>query len=210
MATAEFRIRRCETRDEAAVYDVCLQTGDAGNDATHLHDDPRALGHIYVGPYMKLEPDLAFVLEDQIGVCGYVLGALDSVKFYQAYRNEWLPPIRAEHPEPTGNPASWTPTQKLYYDYYHPDIFYPEPISEYPSHMHIDLLPRAQGQGWGAKMVYTLLEELKRRRSPGVHLAMNTANDRAYGFYRKLGFHELARVNDTIYMGRKLLGCMVT
>ena len=204
MATAEFKIRRCEPRDEAAVYAVCLKTGDAGNDVTHLHDDPQALGHIYVGPYMRLEPDLAFVLEDQIGVCGYVLGALDTVKFYHAYVSEWLPRIRAQHPEPTGDPASWTPTQKIYYEYYHPDIFYPEPISEYPSHMHIDLLPRAQRQGWGTRMVHTLLDELTRRGSAGVHFAMNAANQRAYAFYRKLGFHELARTADTIYMGKRL------
>jgi ribosomal protein S18 acetylase RimI-like enzyme len=204
MATADFKICRCELRDEAGVYEVCLKTGEAGNDATHLHDDPRALGHIYVGPYMKLEPDLAFVLEDHIGVCGYVLGALDSAKFYQAYLNEWLPPIRAQHPEPTGNPTSWTATQKIYYEYHHPDIFYPKSISEFPSHMHIDLLPRAQGQGWGAKMVQTLLDELKRKSSPGVHLAMNAANHRAYAFYRKLGFDELTRASDTIYLGKRL------
>jgi ribosomal protein S18 acetylase RimI-like enzyme len=204
MATDDFKIRRCKTRDEPAVYEVCLKTGDAGNDATQLHDDPRALGHIYVGPYMKLEPEFAFVLEDHLGVCGYVLGALDSVKFYQAYLNEWLPPIRVQHPEPTGNPATWTPTEKIYYEYYHPDIFYPQPINKYPSHMHIDLLSRAQGQGWGTRMVGTLVDELKRKGSPGVHLAMNAVNYRAYGFYQKLGFHQLARLCDTIYLGKLL------
>lgn len=204
MAIADFKIRRCEPRDEAAVYEVCLKTGHAGNDATHLHDNPRALGHIYVGPYMHLEPELAFVLEDQIGVCGYVLGALDSAKFYQAYLSEWLPCIRAQHPEPTGDPASWTPTQKIYYEYYHPEVFYPQPISEYPSHMHIDLLPRAQGRGWGTRMTETLLQGLIASGSPGVHLAMNGANNRAYAFYRKLGFDELARTADTIYMGKRL------
>src|SRR5262245_55864594 len=196
MATADFKIRPCEPRDEAVVYEVCLRTGDAGNDATPLHDDQRALGHIYVGPYMKLEPELAFVLEDQIGVCGYVLGAQDSVKFYHAYLNEWLPRIRAQHPEPTGDPVAWTPTQKIYYEYYHPDIFYPQPINQYPSHMHIDLLLRAQGQGWGTRMVRTLLDELKRKGSPGVHLAMNAVNHRAYGFYQKQVFHELVRLRD--------------
>ena len=204
MGNADFKIRRCAPRDEAAVYDVCLKTGNAGEDATDLHDDPRALGHIYVGPYVHLEPNLAFVLEDEIGVCGYVLGALDSAEFYHAYLTQWLPPIRGKYPEPTGDPARWTPTQKIYHEYYHPDIFYPQPISEYPSHMHIDLLPRAQGKGWGAKMVNTLLEELKRRDSSGVHLALNAANHRAARFYQRLGFCELARAEDTIYMGKRL------
>ena len=41
-------------------------------------EDPDALGRIYVGPYLKYEPDLALVLEDGEGVCGYCLGAMDS------------------------------------------------------------------------------------------------------------------------------------
>src|SRR6266513_2206432 len=100
MLPAPFKIRHCEPRDEAAVYEVCLRTGDNGNDATRFFDDPKALGHIFVGPYMKLEPELALVLEDLRGVCGYVLGALDSKKFYDAYLNQWLPGILSQHPEP--------------------------------------------------------------------------------------------------------------
>jgi len=56
MKIVPLNLRRYERRDEAAVYEVCLRTGDNGNDATQLYDDPRALGHIYVGPYLKLEP----------------------------------------------------------------------------------------------------------------------------------------------------------
>ena len=32
---------------------------------------------------MALQPGLAFVLEDDEGVCGYTLGALDSPSFYK-------------------------------------------------------------------------------------------------------------------------------
>jgi ribosomal protein S18 acetylase RimI-like enzyme len=53
-------------------------------------------------------------------------------------------------------------------------------------------------------MVGTLVDELKRKGSPGVHLAMNAVNYRAYGFYQKLGFHQLARLCDTIYLGKLL------
>ena len=120
MKTGSFEIRRAEPGDEPGAYAVCLQTGDGGKGAAHLYDDPRALGHIYVGPYLKLEPDLAFVLGDPEGVCGYVLGALESRTFYHAYVHDWLPGIRHAHPKPTGDPASWTRTQKLYYEYYHP------------------------------------------------------------------------------------------
>lgn len=201
---AEFTIRRCEPRDWDAVYEVCLRTGDDGKDGTHLFDDPKALGHIYVGPYMKLEPELAFVLEDGQGVCGYVLGAFDSKKFYACYLNEWLPGIRRNYSEPTGDPAQWSHTQRACWQYYHPEIFWPEPYEDYPSHLHIDLLPRAQGRRLGGEMMRLLLAALIERGSIGTHLAMALSNARAERFYKKLGFHELARRSEALYLGKQL------
>ena len=48
-AMAEVRRYRAEDLDD--LYRVCLETGDAGKDATALHDDPALLGHVYVGAY---------------------------------------------------------------------------------------------------------------------------------------------------------------
>jgi ribosomal protein S18 acetylase RimI-like enzyme len=209
MAPPDFHIRPCRPGDEAAAYEVCLKTGDSGRDGTHLYpDDPHALGRVFVGPYLSLEPELAFVLTDAAGVCGYVLAALDSERFYRRFCEEWLPPIRAQFPEPSGDPATWSPAQKVYYEYHHPDIHYPESFRVYPAHLHIDLLPRAQGCGQGKRMMEWMLEALVAKGSPGVHLGLSAANQRAYRFYLKLGFAELARVGATtpqvIYMGRKL------
>jgi GNAT superfamily N-acetyltransferase len=208
MPPSSFTIRPCLPSDEPAAYDVCLKTGDSGRDATHLYDDPCALGHIYVGPYIQLEPGFAFVLEDPLGVCGYVLGAFDSDTFHQGYVTQWLPKLRARHPEPTNDPSTWTLTQRLYHAYYQPDIYYPDSFRAYPSHLHIDLLARAQGRGLGKAMVQVLLDRLVAKGSPGVHLAMSAANERAYRFYVKLGFQELARVGtdqpQTVYLGKRL------
>lgn len=190
-----------------AAYDVCLRTGDGGRDATRLYDDPGALGRIYVGPYLKFEPALAAVAEDSAGVCGYVLGALDSRRFYQRYLEEWIPEIQRQFPAPPPPPASWTPTQRAYHDYHHPEVFCPEPYEDYPSHLHIDLVARVQGQGLGKRMIGWLLGELRARGSAGVHLGMHPDNARAEGFYKKLGFTDLARTGSgsdgTLYLGLK-------
>ena len=77
LSLGEFTLRRAQPTDRAGAYRVCLLTGDSGRDATHLHQDPDALGNVYVGAYLAFEPDLAFVLEDAEGICGYTLGALD-------------------------------------------------------------------------------------------------------------------------------------
>jgi ribosomal protein S18 acetylase RimI-like enzyme len=208
MSAAPFEIRPYRPADEDAVYDVCLKTGIAGQDATHLYSDPKALGHIFVGPYLHLEPELAFVLEDSQGVCGYVLGALDSARFYRAYLERWLPELRKFRPDPCGNPAEWTPTEKAYHQYHHPKIYFPGHFRDYPSHLHIDLLPRAQGRGNGQRMMATLLERLRQLGATGVHLSMASTNSRAERFYQKLGFHELDRTGagdeQTLYLVRKL------
>jgi ribosomal protein S18 acetylase RimI-like enzyme len=64
-------------------------------------------------------------------------------------------------------------------------------LNDYPAHLHIDLLPAAQGQGLGRELIATLLEELRRREVAGIHLEMDGNNTGAGIFYQRLGFTEL-------------------
>jgi ribosomal protein S18 acetylase RimI-like enzyme len=203
-SSGPFRIRLAAPTDRAAAYAICLQTGDSGRDATSLHQDPDALGHVYVGAYLQLQPDLAFVLEDAAGVCGYALGALDSRAFFARYEKEWLPPLRAARPPPTGDRAHWSRDQQLWHLYHHPEFHFPASFLSFPSHLHIDLLPRAQGRGLGRTLMHELLAALVRLGSVGTHLAMALDNHRAARFYAALGFSELDRTADTLYLGRRL------
>lgn len=204
-------IRFAKPGDEAAAYHVCLKTGDYGNDGEHLYpEDPDALGRIFVGPYLAFEPQSSLILEDADGVCGYALAALDSRTFYARYESEWRPALCRQFPDPTGDARGWTPVQQVHHAYHHPDYFCPEPYDAYPSHLHIDLLPRAQGRGYGRTMMERLMTLLRERGSPGVHLGLAAPNTRAFGFYERLGFRELARVGSgadaCIYMGITLGG----
>jgi len=202
-------IRDVQPGDEPAAYYICLKTGDNGKDGEpYYREDPDALGRIYVGPYLKFEPELALILEDAQGVCGYALGAFDSRQFYERYENEWRPTLCRQFADPPGNPARWTRVQTIHHLYHYPDIFCPEPYAAYPSHAHIDLLSRAQGRGFGRKMMEIIVDRLRARGSPGVHLGVSVVNEAALAFYRKLGFCELARqgteTDGCIYMGKKL------
>lgn len=203
-----FSIRPYEARDLKAAYGICLKTGDSGEDASELYDDPDILGHLYAGPYVTLEPELAFTLtsqeEGEEEVVGYILGAFDTERFSKRYRLEWLPPLQAELPDPTGNPENWTLSERLYHRIHHPDLSKPVDLSTYPSHLHIDLLPRAQGQGWGRKLMETLLGELRRRGAAGVHLGLGASNRKAFEFYKRVGFEVLVEVPKEVYMGQAL------
>lgn len=202
-------VRAARAGDEPGAYHVCLKTGNHGQDGAQLYrDDPDALGRIFVGPYLTLEPELSLVLDDDQGICGYALGALDSRAFYARYESEWRPRLCAAFAEPHGDPTRWTPTERVHFAYHHPDYFCPEPYETYPSHLHIDLLPRAQGRGYGRRMIEQLLDRLRQRRSPGAHLGVSLLNSRARAFYAHRGFTELTRTgsgDDTcVYMGLSL------
>ena len=204
-----FTLRPARPGDEPGAYYVCLKTGDHGRDGEPFYrDDPDALGRIFVGPYLAYEPELSLILEDERGICGYAFGALDSRAFYARYEAEWRPTLCARFPEPQGDPSRWTRVQQVHYGYHHPDYFCPEPYADYPSHMHIDLLERARGQGWGRRMMEQIMDKLRARGSPGAHLGVSVLNKPAVGFYQRLGFRELIRVGTQtegcIYMGKKL------
>jgi ribosomal protein S18 acetylase RimI-like enzyme len=184
------RLRPYRTADHDAVYDVCVRTGAAGEDAAHLLRDTTLLGHIYAGPYLALAPDLAFVVEDGDGVGGYILGAADTAEFQERLEHEWWPELRRRYPEfRTDSDAAF---DDLLIALMHSPARTPaDLVADYPSHLHIDLLPRLQGQGWGRRLIDTLVERLRATGSHGVHLGVATANTRAQAFYRAVGFNEL-------------------
>lgn len=204
-------IRLARPGDAPSAYYVCLKTGDHGQDGEPFYrEDPDALGRIYVGPYLAYEPELSLILEDDQGLCGYALGALDSRALYARYDTEWRADLCARFPAPEGDPAQWSRVQHVHHCYHHPDYFCPEPYETYPSHLHIDMLPRAQHRGYGRRMLEKVMDQLRHRGSPGTHLGVSMANTPAQGFYRRLGFQELCRVGSgpdgCIYLGKRLQG----
>ena len=198
----DFSIRSYKSADTSAVYEICLKTGNSGQDATHLFSDPLVLGHIYVGPYMEFEPQSVFILEDDQGPCGYIMGVLDSQTYYQWMHSEWLPKIRVDYKKPTGDPDTWNETEKITNLLFHPVS--QRLLPDYPAHLHIDLLSRAQGKGQGKLLMDRFIDYLKYNKIPGLHLELSSNNDRAFNFYRKYGIEELDRDNESIIMGYHL------
>ena len=107
-------IRPATESDREAFYDICLRTCDNGGDGSHLHDDKHALGNIYVGPYLTLEPKFSLALADDEGVCGYCLATPDSSSFYNRFVNEWLPPIQKRLQSPTRPQSEWSLMEQLH------------------------------------------------------------------------------------------------
>jgi ribosomal protein S18 acetylase RimI-like enzyme len=193
MDRTKARIRPYRPGDLDDLYRICLLTGDAGQDATSLYRDPRLPGNIFAAPYGLYEPSLAFVAEDATGVGGYIVGALDSPAFEQQLDSQWWPYLRSRYPEPPpGLPAEqWTRDQRMASMIHHPLRSPDELARRYPSHLHINLVPRLQASGHGSQLTKTLIAALRDQGSWGVHLYVPRSNRQAPGFYRHFGFTEL-------------------
>jgi ribosomal protein S18 acetylase RimI-like enzyme len=187
------RIRQYQPGDLDDLYRICLQTADNGGDGTALFRDPRLPGHIYAAPYAKFEPSLAWVAEDTGGVGGYIVAALDSWAFEQHVERDWWPALRTRYPEPPRDLAAQLSTQErdALANIHHPWHTDNELADQYPSHLHINLVPRLQGRGIGRQLIATLLSGLRAQGSRGVHLLVRRDNQRARGFYGHVGFREL-------------------
>jgi ribosomal protein S18 acetylase RimI-like enzyme len=195
-------VRRATVHDLPGAYRVGLLTGDAGRDATPLARDPDLLGHVYVGPYIVGEPDLALVVADQSGIAGYCLAASDTRSWEAWARAEWWPVLRANHPLPAPDDTSFDANLvRLIHD---PPSAAPEIVDRYPAHLHIDLAERVRGRGFGRALVEQQLAQLRDRGAAGVHLDVAAGNANAIAFYRHLGFAPLIEVGDALVMGMTL------
>jgi len=196
------RLRPYAEGDLEAVYDVCVRTGDAGGDATGQSIYPRLLGDIYAGPYLFLEPGLAFVLDDGRRPVGYVLGTADTAAFVRAYRERWMPHLAAAYPEPPAVPS--TPDEKLLETFHRPEHMVHPGLAGYPAHLHIDILPAFQGHGAGRQLIEEFCRAAAAAGAAAVHVSVAPSNAGAHRFYFAVGFEPLAVADPqpTVFFGR--------
>ncbi|HEY4164995.1 MAG TPA: GNAT family N-acetyltransferase [Dongiaceae bacterium] len=200
-------MRSARPEDLAGLYRVCLLTGDSGKDGTALQDDPTLLGKFFVGPYVMLEPDLAFTLEGPEGPAGYLLGTIDTQGFNRRLEREWLQPLRGEVRDPGIDPKHWRKSDWVRRLIHAPELDTRPELAPYPAHAHIDLLPEARGRGFGSRMMNFLMARMAAQGAAGLHLSVATANADGQRFYRRLGFEILtnpALPDHTTFMVRKL------
>jgi ribosomal protein S18 acetylase RimI-like enzyme len=181
-------VRPYRPDDLEDLYRICLLTADSGQDATRLYGDPKLPGQIFAAPYGVFQPSLVFMAEDEAGTAGYIVGALDTQEFEKTLERQWWPALRERYPDPPGEASQWTREQFLTHAIHHPWLTPGDLAGPYPSHLHINLLPRLQGRGLGRRLIETLAGALRDQGSPGLHLHVGRTNQRAARFYAHLGF----------------------
>jgi len=180
-----FNIRSYHPADMPMLYQICLETGESGGDATGSLDRD-ILGHIYAAPYATFEPGLCFVLTLNGVVCGYILGASDSQQFATWCEATWWPTLRLTYPlrDEADQSREAGLIRTIHTGYRISSVY-----DEYPAHLHIDILPEGQGQKLGVRLIETFLNQLRAQGVSGVHLGVGKANRRAIAWYPRLGFN---------------------
>ena len=182
-------IRPYRPSDRADCFDICVRTADAGGDATGKYSSDALMPDLFFAPYVDLDPGLAFVVDNGVRVVGYVVATADTREFVRRYRAELLPGFAAAYP--LGGPVSDDEAAMVGLGHHPEHLLIPE-IDAHPAHLHIDLLPEAQGQGWGRRLIDAVRAALAARGVPAVHLTMVDANRGARAFYDRLGFRLLS------------------
>lgn len=203
-------IRSIHSQDIESLYAISLATGAIGKDASSLYRDGRLIGHIYVGPYAVLTPSSCFVAVQGDEVVGFVVGTLDTTLFECRLENEWWPKLRDQYPDPDIEQSdSWDADEKRSFMIHHPKRTPGEILVGYPSHVHLNLLPKAQRKGIGRSLLKMWVSQAEELGACGVHVGVNAQNQNAQLFWQAQCFSNLDDLivdieNTTLWLGRKL------
>ncbi len=184
--------------DADAIERICLVTGRVGQDATGAYGDDAVLSDVYATPYLFGPSSFCLVWEDNGKVLGYVLGASDTREFQKWFVEEWWP----------GAGASREPRTDMDRDLFkaaaNPTRMLVDEVDRYPAHLHIDLLPEAQGKGAGRALIEACVELQRDRGIPGLHLVAENANEVARAFYPRVGFEALRTFSGVTLFARTI------
>jgi ribosomal protein S18 acetylase RimI-like enzyme len=182
-------IRRYRDSDRGAVYDICVETADAGRGVRGRYSTDDLVPDVVAGPYLFLEPAHAYVLDNGGRAVGYVIGTASTPDFVAGYQERWLPRLRARYQPPSGPPV--TEEEHRLDTMFHPERWLLPELVPYPAHLHINLLAGFRGLGYGRELINTFLASVAAAGAASCYLAVRQANVNARRFYAKLGWRPI-------------------
>ncbi|HEX4963254.1 MAG TPA: GNAT family N-acetyltransferase [Thermoanaerobaculia bacterium] len=185
------KIRLYEPRDRAAVHEICRTTAYDGDGAALV--DPQLFTDLMMRAWTDFGAGPLWVAEQEGRVQGYLAGCFDLPRFARLQTWRVVPPAVAGALA-RGlllEPELWRLLARL------PRFLAASRegprLDRYPSDLHINLLPPAQGHELGSRMVELFLAEASRRGLPGAHAIVYEENEPARRFFESLGFEPLGR-----------------
>jgi len=176
-----YSIRKYLPSDKERLRHICKETTGEENkkNAALLESIPI----IFNDYFTENEPDNVFVAvnEENIAV-GYVICSTDILLFRKKMLSEYSKRVRKTYPASLfmhyASVAAVLITKK-----------------QYRTHLHIDILPEAQRQGLGTKLIDALCSHLKTKGIKNVSVLTISRKSMGYKFYKKYGFRQVGCIS---------------
>ncbi|XP_054457734.1 protein O-GlcNAcase [Anoplopoma fimbria] len=201
-----YNIRPYHSKDKLELYRMVRQLHlrtQGGQESSIAHPD--IVGDRCLGPCLALCPEYCFILEDELGVCGCVLGNLDVRSFAKRCQASWMPAMRDKYPPKGG--ATQPNTLDLIKLMEEDQGEYPDSLLyHFPSQLRLDALPELVDVSVSRTLLTALLTALKANGSQGVFCEVQPTDRQRLEFLTKLGFLEIlrgeARSREGVVLGR--------
>ena len=179
------RVRAYQAKDRERVRMICVQTAP---EALKQHEmmQPLLL-RAFCDYYIEQEPENCFVVTNERDeAVGYIVCTEDASTWYRVFHDNYILPMGNEQArqflETTCEACLSVST-------------------DYPAHLHTDILPEYQRMGLGALMMETLITHLRDKDIHGLALSVASENEGAQRFYKKMGFQILEQRPHETVMG---------
>jgi ribosomal protein S18 acetylase RimI-like enzyme len=188
MSAPNISVRQARLDDENAVAAICLKTAASGEDATGLYSREDMPGLVWAVPYLYASIEHCFVAQIDGEVVGYMVTTPDSFAFQKWLNAQWRKEFDARL---KGFEAQTDADKNALRAAAEHRTMVPDYAQDYPAHLHINLLPEAQGTGLGRKLMDAACDKLIADNVIGLHLGVAEKNVKAIGFYQAMGFKRL-------------------
>ncbi|MHA1358908.1 MAG: GNAT family N-acetyltransferase [Candidatus Helarchaeota archaeon] len=159
-----------------------------GEDATGHFQDKKLFGLLFCLYYPRYETDHCWVAEDDGKIVGYILGTPNSKRQSRLFlaKMGWRILFRAL----IVAPLCYHHDFKLVLHFLRLPRTFPEidVETEYPAHLHIDILEPYQRRGIGSRLMQEFEAHMRALHVKGIHLGTSEGNYKAVPFYKKWGY----------------------
>jgi ribosomal protein S18 acetylase RimI-like enzyme len=198
-------IRKCKKSDENSIIDICYKTGYMGEDLTdrNIFNDIKLFGYLFCSYYCLYETGNSFVAVDESKnnkVIGYIIGTLNSKRQEKLFVKKMFLKIAIR----LFLCDSWK-----YRESYNAVMFFIKNINlkhkydslytEYPAHLHINILPQYQHYGVGSRLIGQFENHVRENNISGIHLRTSNKNIKAVPFYKRKGYKVINENHDKVW-----------
>ncbi len=176
-----YTVRKYKPSDKERLQYICMETTGEENKKNERRLNSIAI--IFNDYFTENEPDGIFVAvgEDDIPV-GYVISCKDIKLFRKKMLSVYLKKVIKMYPSSLfmhiASVIAVFITKK-----------------RYRTHLHIDILPEAQRQGLGTKLIDALTYHLKKKGIKNVSVLTISRKSMGYKFYQKYGFRKIGGIS---------------